>query len=150
MKKKALIVTYRYPASDRRSWSGTSYSLRQELEKEFDVFDYCIDPKRSLFALLKTFYYRKIKKSFVTIQLLKSVAKTSSKAVGRIAREKNCDCIVVLGALACGAVAYNRSGIPIVWVSDCVISQNYDYYWNNIDIHMIKEFDYVQQRALNN
>ncbi len=148
--KRVLIVTYRFPASNRRSWSGISFSLKQELEKEFVVFDYCTNPKKSLGALIKTFYYRKIKKSFVTIQMLKPVAKKSSKDVAKIAYEKKCDCIVVLGALACGAITYNKSGIPIVLFSDCVISQSYDYYWHNIDKNIINEMNDIQQKALSN
>ena len=104
----------------------------------------------NLKSLCLRFYYRKIKKTFVTILLLKPVAKASSKVVDRIVREKKCDCIVVMGTFACRTIAYNSSNIPIVWVNDCVISQNYDYYWHNVDKHIISEYNYIQQRVFNN
>ena len=150
MKKNVLIVTYRYPSSDRRSWSGISFSLRQELEKDYNIYDYCINPKKSFLALLKTFYYRKIKKSFVTIQILNPLAKVSSRNVNKIVCKKNCDCIIVMGVLASGAIAYNKTEVPIVFFSDCVISQAFDYYWYNIDKRLKNEFNSVQQKALNN
>ena len=65
-KKKILLVTYDLPASDRRSWSGISYSVKKELEKEFTVYDYCINVKKSFLAMIKVFYYRYVKNSAIT------------------------------------------------------------------------------------
>ena len=149
-KLKVLLVTHIYPASDRRSWSGISFSIKKELEKEFIVEDYCINARASFKALLKTYYYRKIDKSFITIHLLKALAKAESKKVDKIAREKQCDCIMVMGSLACAPIAFSKSDIPKIHFSDCVISQAYDYYWSNVSKRARQEMDDVQLRALNN
>lgn len=149
-KKRILLVTFKYQASDRRCWSGIAFSLKKELEKEFIVEDYCVNTNSSFGAKLKTFYYRKIKKSFVTIHLLKSLAKVESKKLDQLAGENKYDCIIVMGSLACAPIAYSKSSVPKILFSDCVISQAYNYYWFNIDKRIIKEIDDVQRSALKN
>ena len=84
-KKTVLLITKGgFPATDRRAWSGIPFSLKQQLEKQFNVVDYCINRKVSLLALVKTFVFRNCLKSFVSIQLLKSFAKKESKAVDKL------------------------------------------------------------------
>ena len=149
-KKKILLVTYDLPASDRRSWSGISYSVKKELEKEFTVYDYCINVKKSFLAMIKVFYYRYVKKSNISIKLLRPLAKTLSKTVDKISRDKKCDCVVVMGAQSSGAISYSESKVPKLFFSDCVITQAVDYYWFGVDKKVVEEYYDVQKKALVN
>lgn len=150
-KKTVLLITKGgFPATDRRAWSGIPFSLRQQLEKQFNVVDYCINRKVSLLALVKTFVFRNCLKSFVSIQLLKPFAKKESKAVDKLINKTKCDCVLATDVSSAGAIAYCNSFIPFVLFIDCVVEDMIDYYWFNVRKPIAQEMNTVLKKAMDN
>ena len=150
-KKTVLLITKGgFPATDRRAWSGIPFSLKQQLEKQFNVVDYCINRKVSLLALVKTFVFRNCLKSFVSIQLLKSFAKKESKAVDKLIKKTKCDCVLATDVSSAGAIAYCNSFVPIVLFIDCVVEDMIDYYWFDVRKPIAQEMNAVLKKAMDN
>ena len=147
-KKTILLITKGLPATDRRCWSGIPFSIRNQMEKEYNVVDYCINRKASIIALVKTFIYRKCLKSFLSIQLLKSFAKKEAKNVDKLIEKTNCDCVLTTGVTSAGAIAFSQSKVPIVFFSDCVVENMFDYYWFNVRKPIEHEINDVLKMAL--
>ncbi len=126
MKKKILLITTGLPASDRRGWSGIPYSLKKELAKYYDVDEYCLNKRRSIVALARTFYLSKIKKQFVSITLLKNYAKRESRKLDTYLKNNKYDFLFVTHPSGAGAFAFTTTTIPIIFYSDCVLSMQAD------------------------
>lgn len=153
MKKniKIAFITSQNP-EDKNSWSGTLYNMYYALKKEFEVVDN-FGPARIL-ALkwlpiinrITIFFFKKKynhNHSFIKSYIL-------SKHFERKLNKKKYD--LIFAPVASSEIAYLKTKIPILYLSDSTFGQLKDYYdvFTNLFEFSVKESNITENRALKN
>lgn len=135
---------------DKRSWSGTLFSMYEALSKENEV-EWC-GPIRPVFELsilkFRNIIYTKILKK----RYLSKHTVLYSKAAGRFLSDfintKNFDLIFAFGS---PEIAFIETNVPIVYLTDAVFAGMLDYYnyFTNLPRRLIKDGNLIEQMALN-
>ncbi|MBR0353411.1 MAG: glycosyltransferase family 4 protein [Oscillospiraceae bacterium] len=133
------------PIQDRRTWSGTPYSLYQELCKYYEIEELVFEETFS--DKLYTEARRCILKENGLYFLSRMFAKRTSKELSDKLNTNTYDAAFVIG---CACLAYVRTDVPIVYFTDTVFSAMVNYYWYNMSEREIREYNETQKLALQN
>lgn len=141
--KKLLLVSTGDP-TDKRTWSGTEYSIWQQLMKYYEVDVLSINLKwikrfERLRMRILTFGKQDTVFGFLNSYL-------SSKKVERKLSSGIYDAAFVFG---CTNIAYIKTDTPIAYFTDATTHLMQNYYWHYCRI-LEREADIIQSRCLKN
>lgn len=134
---------------DKRSWSGTCYSLLCQLERFFEVDVVRIDYEPTLWERLAMSLRRRwasLAKRDVGPERLYYARAIGREVSARIATG-NYDAVFLLG-MENGA--YAKIDIPVVYYSDCTFHLMVDYYYHGFSREAIRNGERLQRRVLEN
>ena len=118
----------RWSPLDKKSWSGTYYYTYQELKKHHEVetllFKWPFYVREWL--ILKKQYGKLFLKKNVAVEFLSGYAKYFSKCLDEAVKGKNLDAIFVPAAPQ--LIAYTKTTIPIIFLTDATFQQIQGYY----------------------
>lgn len=154
MEKKIRIgfVTSADPL-DKRSWSGIHYQMFASLQKEFDVIALGpVDMPRSIDAMLH--YLNKLhqflfkKRYNHRHNILRS--KYYNHAFLKKIRNQNID--ILFAPAASTEIAFLKTNIPVIHLSDTSFNQIKNYYsgFSEISDLSIRESNFIEKRAIKN
>lgn len=145
--KKVLFLSQDAPAADRKCWSGIPFSLYQELKKYYDIDTEYVETKCSIIANVKCVVERYIFRRFISVKMTKAYSKKAKKIVERYLKNQY-DYIFCTNNV--GAIAEVETNIPIIYFSDCVAANMFEYYWFGASEKTKKEANNITQKALDN
>ena len=134
------------PATNRLCWSGTAYYVYAGLKDLYDIDAKYIKSSCSIAADINCLYKRYIKKQFISIKMTRLYSQKAKRIIEKFLKQKKYDLIFCINNP--GAIAEIKTNIPIIYYSDCVASNMFDYYWFGATDDIKKEMNDVTKRAL--
>lgn len=134
---------------DKRSWSGTLFSMYEALSKDNEV-EWCgsIRPffELSVLKCKYIFYTKLLKKRYLSNHTL-LYAKAAGKFLDNFIENKNFDLIFAVGS---PEIAFLKTNVPIMYLTDAVFTGLLNYYntFSNLTTKVIKDGDQIEQMAL--
>lgn len=126
------------PYTDRKSWSGTVYKLRESIEKTgYEIvwikFDKNLDDLYSKICLrLLSWYIRITEKQVVGTCYLGFFCRYYAKTIERQGIYKGCDCLFFAGPSGAQIALYLKKKIPYIYLADANYHLMENYYWFNL------------------
>lgn len=126
------------PFTDRTSWSGTVYKLRESIEHAgFDVvwvrFDKRLDDLRSKIGLrLLNWYIRFSHKQVVGTCYLGFFCRYYAKTIERQGLYASCDYLFFAGPSGAQIALYLKKAVPYIYLADASYHLMENYYWFNL------------------
>lgn len=143
--KKVLLVCFNSSPQNRTSWSGTNYSVYQQLKQYFNVDFFVAKAKiynSNWFSVIRDVLVSHKKPNW---EFSKPVSKKLGKQIDKYLMGKSYDCLFVIGA---PPMAYLKTKIPVVYFSDAVFSSMVNYYWYNFSDQGIEDGNFIQKKCL--
>jgi glycosyltransferase involved in cell wall biosynthesis len=118
----------RWSPLDKKSWSGTSYYTYREIKKynEVEIFHYKWPWYLREWLTMQKSLNRKFFKKQTSVEFLKSYAKYFSKQVEKDLKKRPVDVLFV--SASSQLVAYLKTDIPVIYMTDATFQQLQGYY----------------------
>ena len=133
------------PFTDRTSWSGTVYKLRESIEKAgYEVvwikFDKRLDDLRSKVGLKLLGWYMKWSgKLVVGTCYLGFFCRYYAKTIERQGLYTQCDCLFFAGPSGAQIALYLKHRVPYIYLADACYHLMENYYWFNLSQHFARQ-----------
>ena len=133
------------PYTDRKSWSGTVYKIREAIEmagheivwikfdKEFNDFTTKTKVK------LLSWYMKLSKKNVIGTCYLDFFCKYFAKTIEKEGLYKQCDCLFFAGPSGGQIALYLKKKIPYIYLADANYHIMENYYWFNLSEYFAKK-----------
>ena len=142
----------RWTPLDKKSWSGTSYYSYQQIKKynEVEVFHYKWTWRVREWLTMQKSLNRKIFKKRTSVEFLKSYAKYFSSQLQKELKKRPVDVLFVSASPQ--LIAYLKTDIPIIHMTDATFQQLQGYYPNfsNLPTYNIRQGIELDKRAFAN
>ena len=118
----------RWSPLDKKSWSGISYYTYQEIKKynEVEIFHYKWPWYLREWLTMQKSLNRKLFKKQTSVEFLKSYAKYFSKQLEKDLKKRPVDVLFV--SASSQLVAYLKTDIPVIYMTDATFQQIQGYY----------------------
>lgn len=156
MDKYKIAFTALHDVNDKRSWSGTLYSMSKSLQKHFDGDIYYIEPANDLrskiflkILLPFTFLLRKGFKRSYLCPYNKLICKNFSRYIEKRLKGKHFD--LIFAPIGASELAFLNTEIPIIYLSDTTVNLLYgskNRYANNPLEISFKEGNFIEKSAI--
>ena len=146
--KRILLVTNWAPAKDRKGWSGIPYSLSQELIKYFEVDEHCMHTLNHNVTWGWQLYQKRIMPDFLAAFMIPYYARRRAKLLQKDIERFKPDVIVITHPSSTAAAADLETDVPVVFYTDCVFSNMWNYYYDYVREQTRKVADDIFRRAL--
>src|SRR5262245_42326642 len=120
----------RWTPLDKKSWSGTSYYSYMQMKKYSDVEVFCFEWTWRVREWLTTqkSLNRRIFKKHTSVEFLRSYAKYFSKQLQKELKKRSVDLLFISASPQ--LIAYLKTDIPIIHMTDATFQQLQGYYPN--------------------
>jgi glycosyltransferase involved in cell wall biosynthesis len=135
---KIGFVSDRDPYKDKKSWSGTTYKLREAIERagneiiwiKYDKDFNCFIPK--IQQKLLAWYIKLSKKKVIGACYLGFYCKYFAATIERQGVYDKCDCLFFAGPSGGQIALYLKKKIPYIYLADANYHLMENYYWFNL------------------
>ena len=133
------------PYTDKTSWSGTVYKLRESIEKTghevvWVKFDKKLDDFHSRIRLqLLTWYMKYSHKNVIGTCYLDFFCRYFAKTMEKDGTYKTCDCLFFAGPSGGQIALYLRKKIPYIYLADANYHLMENYYWFNLSPYFARK-----------
>jgi glycosyltransferase involved in cell wall biosynthesis len=139
----------RFNPLDKRSWSGTTYYSYQEIKKynEVDIFQFKWPWYLREFLTTQKSMNRKLFKKNTAVEFLKVYAKYFSKQLEKELKKRPVDVLFV--SASSQLIAYLKTDIPIIYMTDATFQQLQGYYpsFSNLASYNVRQGIELDKRA---
>ncbi|MCX8128609.1 MAG: glycosyltransferase family 4 protein [Clostridia bacterium] len=138
--------------TDIKSWSGTLFYLFKTLEKEYEVECVYIRDNLLEFLYLKLmyFFYNKIAGRNISPEHTFLYAKLKSYKLDTYLKTKQSCFDVLFAPIGCQVIAFAKTKIPIIYLSDATFASMIDYYpeYTNLPSWNVRQGNYIEAQAI--
>lgn len=142
----------RWSPLDKRSWSGTSYYSYQQIKKynEVEIFHFKWPWYLREWLTTQKSLNRRIYKKQTAVEFLKSYAKYFSKQLEKELKKRPVDVLFV--SASSQLIAYIKTDIPIIYMTDATFQQLQGYYssFSNLAKYNIRQGIELDKKAFKN
>ncbi len=142
----------RWSPLDKRSWSGICYYTYQQIKKhnEVEIFHFKWTWRVREWLTMQKSMNRKLFKKNTSVEYLRSYAKYFSKQLEKELKKRPVDVLFVCASPQ--LVAYIKTDIPIIYMSDATFQQLQGYYpmFSNLAEYNIRQGIELDKKALQN
>lgn len=142
----------RYNPLDKKTWSGTSYYIYQQLSKlgEVEIFQYKLPKLLQEWLTTQKSINRRWFKKHTSVEFLKSYANYFSRQLSKDLRKRPIDILFVSGSSQ--LIAYVETDIPVVYMTDATFRQLQGYYtsFSNLAGYNRRQGIALDKRAFHN
>lgn len=150
---KIGFVSDKDPYKDKKSWSGTTYKLREAIEKAgYEIIWVKYDKDlNNLISKIKTklltWYIQISKKKVIGACYLGFFCKYFATQIEREGIYKQCDCLFFAGPSGGQIALYLKKKIPYIYLADANYHLMEDYYWFNLSSFFAKKAKAAEELA---
>lgn len=142
----------RYDPRDKKTWSGTNYYTLQQLKRfgEVEIFQYSLPKLLQEWLTTQKSINRRIFKKNTSVEFLKAYSKYFSRKLSKDLKKRPVDILFV--AASSQMIAYAKTTIPIIYMTDATFQQLQGYYntFSNLANYNILEGIELDKRAFHN
>jgi glycosyltransferase involved in cell wall biosynthesis len=139
----------RWSPLDKKSWSGISYYTYQEIKKnnEVEIFHYKWPWYLREWLTMQKSLNRKLFKKQTSVEFLKAYAKYFSKQLEKDLKKRPVDVLFV--SASSQLVAYLKTDIPVIYMTDATFQQLQGYYpyFSNLSTYNIRQGIELDKKA---
>lgn len=141
------------PFTDRTSWSGTVYKLRESIEQAgYEVvwikFSKNLDDLRSKVGLrLLQWYMRLTGKNVIGTCYLGFFCRYYAKTIEQQALYTTCDCLFYAGPSGGQIALYLKHDVPYIYLADANYHLMENYYWFNLSPYFSRKARHEEELA---
>lgn len=142
----------RYDPRDKKTWSGTGYYTLQQLKRfgKVEIFQYPLPKLLQEWLTTQKSINRRLFKKNTSVEFLKAYSKYFSRKLSKDLKRRPVDILFIAGSSQ--MIAYVKTDIPIVYMTDATFQQLQGYYstFSNLANYNIKEGIELDKRAFHN
>jgi len=139
----------RYDPRDKKTWSGTGYYTLQQLKRfgEVEIFQYPLPKLLQEWLTTQKSINQKYFKKNTSVEYLKAYSKYFSRKLAKDLKKRPVDILFVAGSSQ--MIAYVKTDIPIIYMTDATFQQLQGYYntFNNLANYNINEGIELDRKA---
>jgi glycosyltransferase involved in cell wall biosynthesis len=139
----------RYDPLDKKTWSGTSYYTYKQLQRfgDIELFQYALPKLLQEFLTTQKSINRRWFKKQTAVEFLKAYAKYFSRQLTKDLKKRPVDILFVSASPQ--LIAYVKTSIPIVYMTDATFQQLQGYYssFSNLAAYNIRQGIALDKKA---
>lgn len=142
----------RYDPLDKKTWSGSGYYTLGQLKRfgDVEIFQYPLPKLLQEWLTTQKSIHRRLFKKNIAAEFLKSYSKYFSRQLTADLKKRPVDVLFVLASSQ--MIAYVKTSIPVIYMTDATFQQLQGYYSNfsNLATYNVRQGISLDKRAFHN